>query len=260
MSTEMPKGEKREVTGLGAVAIGGTPVAYVAIMAAIVVAFAFVPASIVIGGAGQGWPAHDILHPLIGLLLGPIAGPLASVVGIFIGNALAPYTSLGPWAMLLGAMSSFSVGMAVQKGKWYWLAPWVITLILHVVYFFQASGQGVGVALWFSNTFLITLGLILMVIPQVRRWAVETIQSSSVNWQMGAALYILFLFGSTAGIQAPWVIWYAQSPWPPEAWPGIVPAVLLERGIFPLIGALIGLGVIAALRRSAFVKPKMAGY
>jgi hypothetical protein len=260
MSVGVPKGEKREVTGLGAVAIGGTPVAYVAIMAAIVVAFAFVPASIVIGGAGQGWPAHDILHPLIGLLLGPIAGPIASIIGIFIGNALAPYTSLGPWAMLMGAMSSFSVGMVAQRGKMYWLIPWLITLILHGVYFFQASGQGVGVALWFSNTFLITLGLILIIIPQVRDWAVAAVQSEKVTWQTGVALYILFLFGSTAGIQAAWVVWYAQNPWPAEAWPSIVPSVMLERGIFPLIGTLIALGVIAALRRSSFVKPKMAGY
>ena len=259
MTAEMPKGEKREVTGLGAVAIGGTPVAYVAIMAAIVVAFAFVPASIVIGGAGQGWPAHDILHPLIGLLLGPIAGPIASVIGIFIGELVAPYTNLGLPALLM-AMSSFAVGMVVQKGKWYWLLPWVITLVLHVVYFFQASAQGVGVVLWFSNTFLITIGLILMVIPQVREWAVNAVQSEGVSWKTGVALYILFLFGSTAGIQAPWVVWYAQSPWPAEAWPGIVPSVLLERGIFPLIGTIIALGVIAALRRSSFVKPKMAGY
>jgi hypothetical protein len=260
MSTDTPKGEKREVTGLGAVAIGGTPVAYVAIMAAIVVAFAFVPASIVIGGAGQGWPAHDVLHPLIGLLLGPVAGPIASVVGIFIGNALAPYTSLGPWAMLLGGMASFSTGMVVQRGKWYWLAPWAITLVLHVIYFFQASAQGVDVPLWFSNTFIITLSLILIAIPPIRNWIVNTIRDGGIGWQMGVAMYLLFMFGGAAGIQAPWVVWYAQSPWPPEAWPGIVPAVLLERGLFPLIGALIGLGVIAALRRSAFVKPKMAGY
>jgi type IV secretory pathway VirB2 component (pilin) len=260
MSTDIPKGEKREVTGLGAVAIGGTPVAYVAIMAAIVVAFAFVPASIVIGGAGQGWPAHDILHPLIGLLLGPIAGPIASIIGIFIGNALAPYTNLGPWAMLLGAMSSFSVGMVTQRGKMYWLIPWLITLVLHVVFFFQASAQGVGVALWFSNTFPITIALILMIIPQVREWAVNAVQSENMTWKTGVALYILFLFGSAAGIQAPWVVWFAQSPWPAEAWPGIVPAVILERGLFPLIGALIGMGVIAALRRSSFVKPKLAGY
>ena len=259
MTADAPRGEKRDVSGLGGVTIAGTPVAYVAIMAAIVAVFAFIPASVVIGGAGATWPAHDILHPLIGLLLGPIAGPIASIIGIFIGNALAPYTSLGPWAMLLGGMSAFTAGMVAQKGKWYWMVPWIATTLLHVIYFFQASAEGVGPGLWLSNTFLITVALILFIIPPVRNWVVNTLTETS-RWKLGVAMFLLFFFGGTAGIQAPWVVWYAQSPWPAEIWPTLVPAILLERGIFPIIGALIGIGVVTALRRSNFVKPKMAGY
>lgn len=258
---ENPAGKKREVSGLGAVAIDGTPVAYVAIMAAIVAVFAFIPASIVIGGAGATWPAHDILHPLIGLILGPIAGPIASVVGIFIGNALAPYTSLGPWAMLMGGMSSFTAGMVVRKRSLAWLVPWLITAVLHAVYFFQAGNEGVGPGLWLTNTFTITLALILFVIPPVRNFVINTIKDpGATRWALLVALFLICFFGGTAGIQAPWVVWYATNPWPAEVWPTLVPAILLERGIFPIIGALIGFGLITALRRSSFVKPKNAGY
>src|SRR5918992_598956 len=125
MGTRARRGRLRQPQqAAGGVTIGGAPVSYVAIMTAIVAALAFVPASVVIGGAGGGWPLHDAIHPLNGLLLGPIAGPIASVVGIFIGNAIAPYTSLGPWSPILGGMAAFAVGMVVQTGRMRWLLPW----------------------------------------------------------------------------------------------------------------------------------------
>jgi len=260
MTTVTPKGEKREVKGLGGVAIAGTPVAYIAIMAAIVAVFAFIPASVVIGGTGGGWPLHDALHPLVGLLLGPIAGPIASVIGMLVGNAIAPYTNLGPESPLMGLMSALAVGCVTQKGKWYWLIPWGITVLAHVVYYFLAAAQGVGLVLWFSNTWLVTLSLILIAIPAVRNWSVDAIQNSQLSWKTGVGMYIIFLFGSTAGIQAIWTVGYARSPWPAEVWPPLVPVIIFERGVFTLIGVLIGLAVIAALRRSPFVKPASAGY
>src|SRR5438067_7563442 len=168
MATVTPKGEKREVKGIGGVSIAGTPVAYTAIMAAIVAVFAFIPASVVIGGTGGGWPLHDALHPLVGLLLGPIAGPIASVVGMLVGNAIAPYTNLGPESPLMGLMSALAVGCVTQKGKWYWIIPWVITLIALVVYYFLAAAQGIGPVLWFSNVWIVILSLILIVIPPIR--------------------------------------------------------------------------------------------
>lgn len=260
MTSQVPRGAKREVSGLGGVTIGGAPISYVAIMAAIVAVLAFVPASVVIGGMGGGWPLHDAIHPLIGLLLGPIAGPIASVIGMLIGNAIAPYTNLGPWSPLMGLMSAFSVGMVAQRGKMYWLIPWLITLVLHIAYYFLAVNYGISSGLWFSNVFTVTVALILIAIPQVRNWAVQTIQDSQVSWQMGVALFIVFFFGSTAGMQAIWTPGFATNPWPAEVWPPLVVIILAERVVFTLVGVLVGLGVIAALRRSSFVKPKMAGY
>jgi len=242
------------------VTIDGSPVSYVAIMAAIIVVMAFIPASVVIGGAAGGWPLHDVIHPFAGLLLGPIAGPIGSVIGIAVGMAIAPYTSLGPWTPLMGAMSAFAVGMVVQRWRAAWLVPWVIVLVLHVIYFFQATVYGIGPLLWFSNTFTVTVALVLIAIPAVRNWAVETVRGPNINWKMGAALYVLFFFGSTAGIQALWVPSFAINPWPAEAWLPLAFVIFLERTVFTLIGALIALGVIAGLRRSSFVKPARAGF
>ena len=252
--------EARNLTVTGGVTIGGAPVSYTALMAALVAIMAFVPASIVVGGMGGGWPLHDVIHPLIGLLLGPIAGPVASVIGILIGNVIAPYTSLGPWAALMGGMSAFAVGMVMQRNTSLWVVPWVITLVAHLVYLYQSVSYGIGFPLWLSNVFTVDIALILIAIPQVRGWAGEHILHGGIGWKLFASLFIVFFFGSTAGIQLNWVPSFATNPWPAEIWPALVIIILAERVVFTAVGALIGVGVLGALRRSPIAKAKMAGY
>lgn len=255
-----PTAAKRDVQGVGGVKIGGAPVAYVAIMAAIVAVLAFVPASVVVGGMGGGWPLHDVLHPVIGLLLGPVAGPIASGIGMLVGMLIAPYTSLGPWSPVLGIMSAFSVGMVVQRGSPLWLVPWLIIAAFHVIYWLLCTNFGIGFGLWISNTFTVTIALVLIAVPPVRNWAVAAIHEASLSWRTGVALYIVFFFGSTAGIQALWIPNWLTNPWPAEVWPVLVPIILVERVVFALVGTIVALGVIPALRRSTFVKPTRAGY
>jgi len=253
---------RREIRGGGGVTIGGAPVSYVAILAAIVAALAFVPASVVIGGTGAGWPLHDAIHPLIGLLLGPIAGPIASGVGILVGMVIAPYTSLGPFGFLIGVGSAFAVGMVTRYGKWQWAAPVAITAALLVVYFFQAINTGISPGVWLANTWTVIVGALLVSIPPVRLWFIRTIRDENAGWlPLIVALYIPFFMGSVTGIMFNWVPAYAVNPWPPEVWQTVLPPVIaLERTVFPLIGALVGTGVLAGLRRTSFVKPRMGTY
>jgi hypothetical protein len=256
---QQPVPRKRELKIAGGVAIGGTPVSYIAIMAAIVAVLAFVPASVVVGGMGGGWPLHDTIHPLIGLLLGPVAGPLASAVGMLIGNAVAPYTSLGPWGPVMGAMSAFAVAAVAQGGN-RWLIPWLIVAACHVAYWFLARGFGIGFGLWLSNVFTVTVALVLVALPQLRRWVVAQVKDPRASWRTGAALFVLFFFGSTAGVQALWIPSFITNPWPAAVWPALVAIILVERVAFSLVGALVALGVVPVLRRSTFVKPALAGY
>ncbi len=74
------------------------------------------------------------------------------------------------------------------------------------------------------------------------------------------AFFVVFFFGSTAGIQLNWVPAFATNPWPAEVWPALIPIILVERVAFTAIGALIAVGVVGALRRSTLVKAKLAGY
>lgn len=251
---------QRTVGGGGGVSIGGAPVSYTAILAALVAVMALVPASVVVGGMAGGWPLHDVIHPVVGLLLGPIAGPIASLIGIVIGNVIAPYTNLGPWGVLIGSMCAFTVGMTMYPGRSYWYVPWAITLVAHIIYLYQALNFGIGFGLWLSNVFTVDVALILIAIPQIRNWAISTIRSGSRSWQLYVALFIVFFFGSTAGIQLNWVPSFATNPWPAEVWPPLVFIIAAERIVFTAVGALIGFGLLAAIRRSPIAKAKMAGY
>ena len=258
MTAETP--QARNLTKTGGVSIGGAPVASTAIMAALVAVMAFVPASIVVGGMGGGWPLHDVIHPLLGLLLGPIAGPIASVIGIVIGNVIAPYTNLGPWSPLIGAMSAFTVGMIMYPSKSYWYVPWIITLAAHLFYLYQSLSYGIGFWLWLSNVITVDIALILIAIPQIRNWAIGIIRNGSHTWKLYCAYFVVFFLGSTAGIQLNWVPSFATNPWPAEIWPALIPIIAVERIVFTAVGALIAFGLVGAVRRSPIAKAKMAGY
>ena len=252
--------QSRTVGGGGGVSIGGAPVSYTAILAALVAVMALVPASIVVGGMAGGWPLHDVIHPVVGLLLGPIAGPIASLIGTVIGNVIAPYTNLGPWGVLIGSMCAFTVGMTMYPGRSLWFIPWIITLVAHLIYLYQSLTFGISFPLWLSNVFTVDLGLILIAIPQIRNWAIATIRAGVRSWKLFVALYVVFFFGSTAGIQLNWVPAFATNPWPAEVWPALIFIIAVERFAFAAVGALIGFGLLAAIRRSPIAKAKLAGY
>lgn len=252
--------QPRKISITGGVSIGGAPVSYTALLAALVAVLAFIPASIVVGGMGGGWPFHDTVHPLLGLLLGPIAGPIASAIGIVIGGVIAPHTNLGPWAFLMGAMSAFSVAMVMYPGRSLWYIPWLITLAAHLIYLYQSLSFGIGFPLWLSNVITIDIALILIAIPSLRNWSIAQIRSGTISWKTYAGFCVVFFFGSTAGIQLNWVPSFATNPWPAEVWPVLIPIIATERVVFTLVGALIAVGVVGGVRRSALAKAKLAGY
>ncbi|MFP4043162.1 MAG: hypothetical protein ACLFTP_01115 [Rhodosalinus sp.] len=252
--------QETDVTAKAGVTIGGAPVAYTAILAALVAVLAFIPASVVVGGMGGGWPFWDVITPAVGLLLGPIAGPIAAAIGVVVGGVVAPYTNLGPWGFLIGAMAAFTVAMTLMPRRSMWYVPWVITATLNVIYWFQAEAYGIGFGLWWSNVFTVHIALILIAIPQVRNWAIAQIRTGGMGAKTFSAFAVVFFFGSTAGIQANWVPAFATNPWPAEVWPALVVIILVERVVFTLVGALIAMALVTALRRSNMAKADMAGY
>lgn len=248
------------IAAKGGVMIGGAPVSSTAILAALVAALAFIPASIVVGGMAGGWPFWDVVTPLVGMLLGPIAGPIAAIIGVLVGGVIAPYTNLGPWGFMIGGMSAFTVAMIMYPGRSLWFIPWTITVALNVIYFFQATNFGVSPMLWWSNVFTVHIALLLIAIPQIRNWAIAQIRTGGLGLSTYLAMFIVVFPASTAGVQANWVPAFATNPWPADVWPVLIWIIAVERIAFTAVGALIGTALLLALRRSSLPKATMAGY
>ena len=67
-----PKGEERRVERVGGVTIGGAPIAYIIVWAAIVFGLSFVPLPIsLVLGIGGTFPLSQTVYPVLGFILGP---------------------------------------------------------------------------------------------------------------------------------------------------------------------------------------------
>src|SRR5215831_5126430 len=123
---EPPIGLRREVHIRGRVTIAGAPVAYVAMLAAVIAGLSLIPFSIVLGTGGGTFPLSEALFALVGIVLGPSAGAVTVLVGRVIGVGFAPYTAgsglLSAFCAVIGPIAS---GTMCQPGN-KWVAPWLI--------------------------------------------------------------------------------------------------------------------------------------
>ncbi|CCV08175.1 membrane hypothetical protein [Mesorhizobium metallidurans STM 2683] len=141
-----------------------------------------------------------------------------------------------------------------------WYVPWVITLAANLIYLWQSLSFGIGFWLWLSNVFTVDVALILIAIPQIRNRAIDQIRNGTASLSLYWAYFVVFFFGSTAGIQLNWVPSFATNPWPAEVWPPLIFIIFAERVVFTAVGALVAFALIAAIRRSPIAKAKLAGY
>ena len=76
-------GEERTIRFHDSAAIGGAPVAYVIVLAAVITVLSFIPFSIVLAG-GSSFPMAQGVYSLNGWLLGPWGGFVASAIGALV--------------------------------------------------------------------------------------------------------------------------------------------------------------------------------
>src|SRR5215510_15899015 len=173
---EPPTGPRREVRTHGRAVIAGAPVAYVAMLAAVVAGLSLIPFSIVLGTGGGTFPLSEALFALVGIILGPGAGAVTVLVGRLIGIGLAPYTAgsgvLSACCAVIGPVAS---GTMCQSGG-RWVMPWVICTLCYVAYISRALTLDVTVHLALITTAANWLALLLWVSP-LRRLAARWLRS-----------------------------------------------------------------------------------
>ena len=261
MSEKMPIGEERHVEFLGGAAIDGAPVAYIVVLAAVIVALSFFPFSVILATGGS-FPMSQGVFGLLGWILGPIAGAVAAGVGVLIGGFLAPHTAGILVVSVLGsAVAAFAAGSMVlgDKRKGWWLWVFLYALLSFLYYIGRALFLN-GVSLWpvLAGSFSDWSAIILFALP-TRTLFAKWINGK--NWGLvlaGLALGTWTVFGLAHICQS--AITYHMFNWPQEVWTMLIPIIPFEMLMRVMIGVVIGGGVIAGLRAIGLVKPEHAIY
>ncbi len=259
MTTEndakIPTGPRREVRTQSRAVIAGAPVAYVAMLAAVIAGLSLIPFSVILGTGGGTFPLSEALFALVGIILGPGAGAVTVLVGRLIGIGLAPYTAgsgvISACCAVIGPLAS---GTLCQPGG-RWVAPWGICTLFYVAYIGRALTRDVSLPLALMTTAANWLALLLWVSP---------LRSLAVRWLRGprlvAGLAIITYVATNAVNVVNATVEYFRVGWPAQVWVILVPLIPLERLALTLVGTLIGVGVIRGLRQVNLVKAENAGY
>jgi hypothetical protein len=261
MSQNIPVGTERKVEFLGGAAIDGAPVAYIVVLAAVVVALAFFPMSVVLASGGS-FPMYQGILGLVGWVLGPIAGAVSTGIGALIAVFLAPHTAGVPFITIWGSIvAAFAAGTMVvgdkRKGWWFWV--FLYSLVSYLYFIGRALFLN-GIGLWptIAGSFVDWSAILLFALP-TRNLFAQWIHSK--NWALviaGLALGTWMVFGVTHAAQS--AISYHMFNWPEEVWVMLIPLIPFENLMRSAVGVVIGGGVIAGLRAIGLVKPEHAIY
>jgi hypothetical protein len=113
----VPLGPERTVRLLDSASVGGAPIAYVVVLAAVIAVLSFIPFSVALS-AGSSFPMAQGAYPLMGWLLGPAGGAAASGMGSLVGIFLAPHTAGIPWLTVGGAAAgALFASCLVSRGR-----------------------------------------------------------------------------------------------------------------------------------------------
>ncbi len=259
--THTPAGPEREVTARRAFTLDGAPISYIVTLSAVVMALAAVPLSVVIS-SGKSFPLSQGIYPLVGWLLGPVAGAAANGVGATLGVVLAPHTTTLPLATItgaaLGGLAAGSMGASGPRRRW-GLGVGVLGIIAYLLYAGRAVAiNGAEPLAVLAGSFINWSALLLYLLPTralCARWLADpNLKRVSLGLFGGTWMVagLTHLFTAT--------LIYLNSNWPNAAWWAFAPFAPWENLLRSLVGAAIGAGVIAGLRRIGLVKSEHARY
>jgi uncharacterized membrane protein len=226
--------------------------AVVAVWAAVVGAGYLLPTFPIIG-TGGAFSLSNVLTPLSGIFFGPVAGALCTAAGGFIGSLIAPHTAwMGPFTFIIGTTTAFTSG-CIAWGKW---PPVKINTNGSFIINGGIIVYAAGTVLWFTQE----IGRSVIIFPLVfygLGFAVmitgiifsARLFSSSKRFLKFPVIW-LCAFGGLAGGATIGnffsLVLYKQ---PKEIWTALTAIAPVERSLFALAAAFIGVPLLEGLNR-----------
>ena len=226
--------------------------AIIASWAAIVAAGHLLPAFPIIGTTAT-FSLTAVLSPLSGIFFGPLAGALCSAVGGFTGSLIAPHTAwLGLGTFIIGTVTAFTSG-CIAWGRWplikvnksghFIINGGIIVYILGtILWFTQEIGRSV---IRFPLIYYGT-GFIALVAGS---FFIEKALSCSSKVLKFPALWLAAFGGMVGGATVGNFFYLVLFNAPRETWLYLALAAPLERALFSLGAALIGVPLLLGLPR-----------
>jgi hypothetical protein len=224
--------------------------AIIAAWAAIVAAGHLLP-TIPIVGTGATFSLTAILSPLSGIFFGPLAGALCSAAGGFIGNLIAPHTAwLGLGTFTIGTTTAFTSG-CIAWGRW----PLVtVNHTGHIIINGAVVVYLIGFILWFTQEAgrnVMRFPLVLYGAGFVALVAGSFLMGKAVSRGSKAlkfpALWLTAFSGMIGGAAVANFFYLILFNLPREMWLYLTVAAPLERLLFSLGAALIGVPLLIGL-------------
>jgi uncharacterized membrane protein len=230
---------------------GKTNFAVYAVWAALISVASLLP-SIPMVGTGGTFSLKAIVLPLAGILFGPAAGAIICAIGGFIGQMLAPHTAWMGIATFITGIFTGTIAGFVSRGNW------KIPLGLLVVFTGLWLSTSIGrQAIIFPAVFY-SLGAVTIILGGMfaKKWLL-----GSNPALRGAAIWLSAFSGFVlAAGYANFVGGILMLQLPAQVWAGLAFISPIERAVFSLGAAIIGVPLLVGLPKiGVFVGPKPEG-
>jgi hypothetical protein len=212
-------------------------------------------------GTGSNFSFAAALSPLSGIFFGPIAGALCSAAGGFIGSLVAPHTAwLGLGTFIIGTVTAFTSGCIAwsdwppvsinQRGSLVVNGGIIVYLLGAILWFSQETGRGL---ILFP---LVYYGAGFAALAAGSIFAGRILAGEKQPLKFIAVWLCSFggmIGGATIGNFFSLVLYKL----PRETWIYLTAAAPLERAVFSLGAAFIGVPLLAALPKTGiYVGPR----
>ena len=226
--------------------------AVVAVWAAICAAGYLLP-TVPIWGTGSVFSVSSALAPLSGIFFGPLAGALCSAAGGFIGSLIAPHTAwMGLGTFIIGTVTAFTSGciawgngppvMINKNGSFIVGGGIIVYIIGTVLWFTQETGRTAILLPLVSYT----LGFIVMIAGIIFARRIFTGKSRLLKFP---AIWLCAFGGLTGGASIGNFFSLVLYDLPGEIWKALAVVQPVERAVFALGAAFIGVPLLEGLNK-----------